>query len=114
MSFRHFDGYGDTAAHDGPPPTVEERAKDEMYANAVNGLAAVLRFEIAHQQTRGGHPNAQMAYVLRAVANDLIDGWSVSALPCRGMFDDYGPGGVMRALIRAYEMPQPDAPLVGD
>ena len=96
------------------PPSVAERADDELYAHAVNALAAVLRFDIEEQLVRGGSPQAQAAQVLRTVAGQLIDGWSVDALPVRDVFDQHGPGAVLLALKRAYEQPQPSAPLVGD
>lgn len=109
-----YDSPRDTQTHDGPPPSVEERAKDEIYANAVNALAAVMRFDIEEQRVRGGSPHAQMTQVLRTIALQLIDNWSPDALPVRDVFDTHGPGAVLLALKRAYELPQPCGELEGD
>lgn len=100
------------------PPSVAERADDELYANAVNALAAVFRVDIEETQrcSRGNvEDRAQFARVLRYVANLMNDGWGASdAIFPKDVFDQHGPGAVLLALKRAYEQPQPSAPLVGD
>jgi len=94
------------------PPTVAERADDEIYANAVNALAAVLRFDIEDSTQAGRNPAQQFAIVLRKVALEAQHGGAGTYLA--DVFDQFGPGAVLLALKRAYEQPQPSAPLVGD
>lgn len=98
------------------PPTVGERADDERYANAVNALAVNFREDIAHaHRQRGGSKALQFALVLRVLSDRMRDGWGASdALQIKDVFDQFGPGAVLLALKRAYEQPQPTAPLVGD
>jgi len=95
------------------PPTVAERADDELYANAVNALAAVFRMDIEH--TQHTDPRIQFARMMDIVSRLMRDGWGASdAVFVKDVFDTHGPGAVLLALKRAYEIPQPSAPLVGD
>ena len=98
------------------PPTVAERTDDERYANAVNALAAVFRVDIAESQSRGeAEPSQAFAWVLHRVCRLMRDGWGApDAVYVKDVFDQFGPGAVLLALKRAYEQPQPSAPLVGD
>lgn len=104
-----------TQTYDGPAPSELEQADDEIYANAVNALAAVFRMDIEESQRKNGTPGAQFASVLVGVARQVREGWAgTDALYLRDVFDQFGPGAVLLALKRAYEIPQPSAPLVGD
>ena len=101
--------------HEGPPLSVAERADDELYANAVNALAAVFRMDIEDARSRHDADNLQFSRILFYVATLMRDGWQATdALYPRDVFDQFGPGAVLLALKRAYEQPQPSAPLVGD
>ena len=105
----------DTSVIDGPPPTVAERAEDERYANAVNALACIFRVDIEQARRATGSEAAAFARLLAYVAALMRDGWnSTDALYPRDVFDQHGPGAVLLALKRAYELPQPSTPLVGD
>ena len=95
------------------PPSVAERAADELYANAVNALAAVMRFDIETEARTNWPREKQFAAVLDDITEQLTSD-AVDGLYLRDVFDQYGPGAVLLALKRAYEQPQPSAPLVGD
>lgn len=101
---------------DEQPPTVAERADDEIYANAVNALAATYRMDIDDAAViRANNPGAQFAWVLDRVSRLMRDGWDApDALATKALFERYGAEAVLLALRRAYTEPQPDAPLVGD
>jgi hypothetical protein len=97
------------------PPTVAERADDALYANAVNALAAVFRMDIEYGSTLYTGDADRFAAVLVRVSRLIKDGWGASdAVFIKDVFEQYGPGAVLLALKRAYELPQPSAPLVGD
>lgn len=86
-----------------------EIAADENYANAVNGLAACLRLEMARE--RHGFASSRyhrFAALLRAVAADIEYGQSGNQT--LAVFDDWGPGAVCIALKRAVDEPQPEEP----
>lgn len=99
------------------PPSEIERAKDEIYANAVNALAAVFRMDIDASKGREFEPDGAhaFAYVLQRTARLMRDGGGASdAIFIKDVFDQFGPGAVLLALKRAYEQPQPMGDLEGD